>query len=276
MLKERIATAIVLLGVFLSAVFFLQTGLFAILIGVVVAVGSYEWARLCKLVQNGAFAFSVASTGLFSLVVWGLQATDPSRPGVASVYGVVSLFWILAVPIWLRIGTSFGTQFLALTVGTLVVVPAGLAIVSVHSVGPGVLVGMLVFIWLADTAAYFSGRRFGRHKLAPLISPGKTWEGAAGALMATLIYASICPMIWPQWGVPVRGMDWVVYLSVSALLCAISIVGDLFESSVKRHAGVKDSGTILPGHGGVLDRIDSITSTLPLAALIFYFVARGG
>ena len=134
---------------------------------------------------------------------------------------------------------------------------------------------MLVLIWGADTSAYFIGRAFGRHKLAPAISPGKTWEGVAGAQVATLVYAVACVVISPSLQTMVQGGNWAPFLGVASLLCAISIVGDLFESLIKRQAMVKDSGTLLPGHGGVLDRIDSITSTVPVAALLFYVLAGG-
>ena len=163
----------------------------------------------------------------------------------------------------------------ALIVGILVVVPAGLSVVSMHSIAPLVLLMLLALVWIADIAAYFVGRAIGKHKLAPRISPGKSWEGALGALVATSIYAIICAMLMPQLSVIVKGGLWVVCLGIAVLLWALSIMGDLFESLVKRQAGVKDSGTLLPGHGGILDRIDSITSTLPVSALLFYVISGG-
>jgi phosphatidate cytidylyltransferase len=151
-----------------------------------------------------------------------------------------------------------------------VLVPAGLAALSL---APAQLLLALGLVWIADTAAYLAGRAFGRRKLAPSISPGKTWEGAAGAAGATLIYAIICALPGAPLGAYVQGAGWVAYLAVATLLCAVSIAGDLFESAVKRQAGAKDSGALLPGHGGVLDRIDSITSTLPIAALSLHWIA---
>jgi len=121
-------------------------------------------------------------------------------------------------------------------------------------------------------AAHEAGA-FGRRKLAPSISPSKTWEGAAGGLLGTLSYAIICAAFVPQWGASFTGAQWAAYLAGTALLCAASIVGDLFESAAKRQAGVKDSGEALPGHGGILDRIDSATSTLPLAAALLPLMA---
>jgi len=116
--------------------------------------------------------------------------------------------------------------------------------------------------------AYFAGNAFGRRRLAPSISPGKTWEGVAGAVGACLIYAIICALPGAPLGPYVQGATWAVYLAGAALLCGLSIVGDLFESALKRRAGAKDSGALLPGHGGVLDRIDSVMPILPIAAML--------
>ena len=276
MLKARVATAIVLLGVFLSALFMLPTRQFAILVGAVVAAGAFEWATLAKAAGRGSYFYATLCACLYAAVVWGAQAIDPSRPDVAGLYALAALFWILAVPLWLAYGLRFPSRTIALAVGIVVVVPAGLSIVSLHSIAPQVLLMFLALVWVADIAAYFTGRAFGRHKLAPAISPGKTWEGVAGALAATMLYAIVCATISPLLVATIRGGLWVPYLGVAVVLCAISIVGDLFESSVKRQAAAKDSGTLLPGHGGVLDRIDSITSTLPVAALLFYLTAGGG
>src|SRR5437867_4043409 len=153
-------------------------------------------------------------------------------------------------PLWLKLVT-----------GALVALPAQQVLL------------VLGLTWVADTAAYFVGSRFGRRKLAPSISPSKTWEGAAGGLLGTLSYAIICAAFVPQWGASFTGTQWAVHLAGTALLCAASIVGDLFESAAKRQAGVKDSGEALPGHGGILDRIDSATSTLPLAAALLPLMA---
>jgi phosphatidate cytidylyltransferase len=140
-----------------------------------------------------------------------------------------------------------------------VILPAALAFVILR---PLEVLLVLLLVWIADTAAYFVGRAWGRHKLAPGISPGKTWEGALGGTAGALVYAIIL-------GTFIEGLLWVPYLLAAALLAVLSIVGDLFESAVKRQAAVKDSGTLLPGHGGILDRIDSATAALPVAALLW-------
>ena len=157
-----------------------------------------------------------------------------------------------------------------LLAGLAVLIPTGLAAVALPA---DRLLLALGLVWIADTAAYLAGRAFGKRKLAPSISPGKTWEGVAGAAAASLIYAIICALPGAPLGAYVQGAGWMVYLAVVIMLCAVGIVGDLFESAIKRQAGAKDSGALLPGHGGVLDRIDSIASTLPIAALSFHWMA---
>lgn len=275
MLKERIATAIALLAVFLSAVFLLPTRQFAILVAGVVGVGAYEWAALAKISKAARCSFSAGCAALFAFGVWGVQAIDPSRPELAAMHALAFLFWIVIVPAWLARGWKMRSRIVALATGAIVVLPAGFSVVSLHSIAPYAVLMVLAFVWIADIAAYFAGRAFGAHKLAPEISPGKTWEGVAGAMVAAIIYAIICVMVSPQLSAIVTGGSWALCVSVAALLCAVSILGDLFESLMKRQAGVKDSGTLLPGHGGVLDRIDSITSTLPTAAFLFYLITGG-
>lgn len=275
MLKERIATGAVLLSVFLFLIYSLSTRQFAVVVAAVVAIGTFEWAGLAKASRRTRLSFSALCTSVFVWVIWAWQAIDPSRPEIAALYALAALFWIFAAPVCLARGTRIGSSTALLGIGVLVVVPAGFAVIGLHYVGPEALLMILALVWIADIAAYFSGRAFGKHKLAPSISPSKTWEGVAGALVATLVYAIACALIWPQLGSAVRERSWVLYLAVAALLCAVSIVGDLFESLVKRQAAVKDSGTLLPGHGGVLDRIDSLSATLPVAAWLFYLVVGG-
>jgi phosphatidate cytidylyltransferase len=183
-----------------------------------------------------------------------------------AAFFISALFWLFAAPAWLWHGMKPGHARLLAAAGFVVLVPAGLAMMVLP---PRAVLIVLILVWVADTAAYFVGSRFGRHKLAPAISPGKTWEGAAGALAGTVVYAIICVALIPQLKSGIAGGIWAAYLAAAAGLCVASILGDLFESAAKRQAGVKDSGALLPGHGGILDRIDSATSTLPLAALLW-------
>ena len=148
--------------------------------------------------------------------------------------------------------------------------PEPFCLVALHAVDTWLMLAAMALVWVADIAAYFSGRAFGRHKLAPAISPGKTWEGVAGAVVGVLAYGGIVFSFSPLAGRLPLSIPVIVLMLV--LLTAVSVMGDLFESLLKRQAGIKDSSQLLPGHGGVLDRIDALTSTLPLAALILYFL----
>uniref|UniRef100_UPI003FA26E9D phosphatidate cytidylyltransferase n=1 Tax=Zoogloea ramigera TaxID=350 RepID=UPI003FA26E9D len=160
----------------------------------------------------------------------------------------------------------------AALVGFVLLVPPSLAIAHLRLLSPWLLLGVMAAVWVADIAAYFTGRAFGRRKLAPSISPGKSWEGAYGAVVGVAVYGLTClSYIGYPLGEPGR---LVLALVGLVAFTAVSIIGDLFESMVKRQAGVKDSGTLLPGHGGILDRIDSLTSTLPLAALVVLWIAK--
>lgn len=268
MLRTRIATAVAMLGGFLSCLFLLPTAYFGILICCVLIIAATEWGALTGMTRNSRAMFATACAAVFAYMVWGVQASDATRSSVATIYAASSVFWIVVAPIWLARGTRIRSSYSATALGFLVIVPCGLAAVSVHAQAPEILLGMLGLIWIADSAAYFAGKAYGRHKLAPSISPGKTIEGAIGAIFASMAYASLAALVSPLLADVVGSIGWMAYLGVATLICALSIVGDLFESLIKRQANVKDSGNLLPGHGGILDRIDSVTSTLPLAALL--------
>ena len=253
----RVITALVLLAVFLPAVLLAPPWLWALLVTVVVAAGAYEWARLSEF-PCGLQQVYAALVGMVALGVY-LQPAAEAQLLQAALFILAALFWAFAAPLWLATGWQGRTVFVRAATGLILLLPTGAALVYLRGEGPGVLVAILAIVWIADTAAYFSGRAFGRRKLAPRISPGKTWEGVAGALLVLLVYA--WAMRGYQSAVPLP----VLFLMVAALLY-FSVLGDLFESWIKRVAEVKDSGTLLPGHGGVLDRIDAMTSALPLAA----------
>jgi len=253
----RALTATVLLAVFLAALLLLERPAFAVLVAVVIALGAFEWGRLAGLGRGVLAAYAAACLVLFGLLR-GSALVEP-------VLWAAALFWTVAVPWWLATGvTSKGRAWL-LAAGIAALVPAGVAMAGLP---PRYLLMMLGLVWVADTAAYAVGSAIGRHKLAPSISPGKSWEGVGGASVAGLIYAIICAIVDPVLEARIQGAVWAPYLAGAALLCAAGIVGDLFESALKRQAGAKDSGKLLPGHGGVLDRIDSATATLPPALLL--------
>jgi phosphatidate cytidylyltransferase len=260
LLLVRVLTAAALLAAFLSALWFLDRAAFAVLVAAVVGLGGYEWAQLGRSRKPAAAVYGVACALIFlALARWGAAAPW--------IFAAAGAFWILAVPAWLARGFQSCPAQLLPAAGLVMLVPAGLALATL---GRGEILMLLGLVWVADTAAYVAGRAFGRRKLAPAISPGKTWEGVAGAVVATLIYAIIWASLDPEWRRRLQGAVWVAYLAGTVLLCAASVLGDLFESAAKRRAGVKDSGSLLPGHGGVLDRIDSATAMLPVALLLMH------
>lgn len=261
----RILTALVLLAAFLAALLLLDQAWFAVLVGVVVALGANEWARLTGWRGRMTLAYAAAC-----VLVWYAFLQLPALTGGLMLGALV--FWIGAVPYWLARGWRASPAALSSLVGLAVLVPAGVAMAVLPRADLLMLLGL---VWIADSAAYFSGRALGRRKLAPAISPGKTWEGVAGAVASCLAYAIICAMAIPSLRAQVQGAAWVPYLLGAGFLCAVSIVGDLFESAVKRQAGAKDSGALLPGHGGVLDRIDAIAAALPVGALLLRQLQAG-
>jgi len=213
-------------------------------VALLIAAAAYEWARLCAM-QAPLYALSLGAVFFFI-------PPDPAW------FLLAATFWVLITPLWLWRGVTAAHKRILALAGVPLLLPAGLAMVVLPA--PQVL-AVLALTWIADTTAYFAGTRWGRHKLAPSISPGKTWEGAAGGLAGVLVYAGIMAAM-------VEGIAWAPFLGAAMLLAVLSIVGDLFESAAKRQAAVKDSGALLPGHGGILDRIDSATSTLPIAAAL--------
>ena len=245
-----------MIAALLAALFLLPRFGLAALVALVIAGAAFEWARLCRLRTELAWAYAMVLAGLFcALVVMPASAQ--------AVFALAAFFWLVAAPLWLARGVHADHARALAVAGLLVLVPAALAMVSLK---PAQVLAILVLVWIADTAAYFVGRNWGSRKLAPRVSPGKTWEGAAGGVAAAAAYAIILSVL-------VEGRFRVVYVAAAAVLAVVSIVGDLFESALKRQAEVKDSGVLLPGHGGILDRIDSTTSTLPLAAVLARWMA---
>lgn len=240
-----------LIAALLGALFFLpRTGL-AVLIAVLLGLGAFEWARLCRLQTWAIWLYAQAVPLLFLAVLYaGLQQ---------ELFALAAVFWLVIVPLWMWRGVRPEQATRIGAAGFAVLVPAGLAMLALR---PLEVLLVLVLVWIADSAAYFVGRAWGRRKLAPSISPGKSWEGAVGGVVGAAAYAIIT-------GLFMERIAWAAFIAAAVLLAMVSIIGDLFESAAKRQAGVKDSGTLLPGHGGVLDRIDSATAALPLAALLW-------
>ena len=232
----RVATAAALLAGLLAALLLLDARQLAVLLGIAVLLAGQEWGRLAGLGQPQALLYAILAAALFGVAVVNWFASPRVLP---VLFGVSALFWLFLVPAWLRRGLGASGRPALLAAGIVVLVPTGMAVLTLP---PGRLLLLLGLVWIADTAAYFAGRALGRRLLAPTISPGKTWEGVAGAVAATLIYAIICAVPGAPFAERVRDAAWIPYLGGAVLLCALSIVGDLFESALKRRAGAKDSG----------------------------------
>jgi phosphatidate cytidylyltransferase len=274
MLSTRILTALVLIPLVLAAMFGLQTAHFALVLLVVIAVGAAEWAALAGWKGVSRWGLVIAT-----LVAAGaLLYVADLRPGkgwrdavVVPVCGLATIFWVLIVPPWLRHRWRLPAGLPTALLGGAILVAAWVALVQLHARSPWALLAAMAIVWIADTAAYFSGRAFGRRKLAPQISPGKSWEGVYGGIAAVALYALL---LTPNVREFSPGVDAVAWVLLAMMLAALSVVGDLFESLLKRQAGVKDSGRILPGHGGVLDRVDALLSAMPAAALALQVMQR--
>lgn len=277
MLKARVLTALVLLAGFLVALFFLPPLYWTLLLSLLMLLAAHEWGGLAGYGPAGKVVY-VLLTAFVLGVFFGLGQSHEftELPFSNWFYLAAFLFWFAVAPAWLRFKWSLRNPVIMALTGWVVLVPTWMAMVEMHEI-PHMLLGLMAVVWVADSAAYFAGRRYGRHKLAPVISPKKTWEGVLGAyLVVTAIYLGLWLLVLDA----PAGSQAPSGLILVWLLVALSIEGDLFESWLKREAGLKDSGSLLPGHGGILDRIDALTSTLPLAALLlsllFAFMPASG
>lgn len=272
MLATRVATAVVILVVLVAMLFFAPAPLWALFVLAIALVGCWEWSRLCGLSPRAQAAYLLGS-GAIGAGFWVLGVIDAETAFTAAAstsFVLAAAFWILAAPLWLARGLRPSAAVCA-AAGWLVLWPTWFAFVVLREWSPWLLLAVAALVWVADIAAYFAGRRFGRHKLAPAVSPGKTWEGLAGALAGVAVYGVALSWIAHARPTPISAvfestLGAPVIVAMLALML-LSVVGDLLESWMKRGAGVKDSSALLPGHGGVLDRIDALTSTLPVAAL---------
>ena len=255
MLKLRVLTAVVALGALLVVLFVLPPAIAQGVFAALILAGAWEWSGFLRpekaavrLVYVGLIAalLAAASVGLANEFAVGVVLK------VALAWWLIALFWVFMFPTPIP-------KLAGWICGALVLIPAYLAIMSLYSLQPALLLFVLVIVWVADIGAYFTGKRFGKVKLAPKISPGKTWEGVFGGLLAVAVLA----LVRARW----LEIEIAVLLPFCLAVAIISIIGDLTVSMFKRNAGVKDSGRLFPGHGGVLDRIDSVTAAAPLFAL---------
>jgi phosphatidate cytidylyltransferase len=280
MLSTRIVTALILVPLVLAALFLLPPAGWSAAALAAIAVAALEWARLAGWKRRGQLAFAalVVLIGAAALLVPAARFGADGWPAVtlSLLCGPAVAFWLLVAPGWLRSNYRPVSAPIMAVTGAIVLIGAWAAVVELQARGPWVVLAAMAIVWIADTAAYFAGRAFGRHKLAPSISPGKTWEGVYGALLAVAAYALLLTPFAQRGGYtsPVTPAASGIWIALVLGLALLSIEGDLLESLLKRHAGVKDSGTILPGHGGVLDRIDALLSAMPAAALLtLWFLA---
>ncbi len=263
MLRTRIITAIVLIIGFLTALFLASAQVWAILTLAITLIGVWEWSNLIKLNQTQMLCHLAIASSLGLLITFASKT--PLAPFqnqlVLILLGGATLFWVAIAPVWLITRKTCSNRLVMGGLGLLLLLATWVGLTGLHGISPWLLLAIIATVSIADSAAYFAGKRFGRHKLAPEISPGKTWEGVAGAMLAVSLYGAV--LCYYQ--------HYSLWLMVGLwLVVVLSIMGDLFESLLKRQAGLKDSGQLLPGHGGVLDRIDGLIPTLAVTLFCIY------
>lgn len=282
MLKQRVITAFILLLILLPALFYPSPKPFCAVALLLISAAAWEWARLNGYGATAAYFAGAACLGL-CLAAWWLGMLRPPFP-FPVLWILLGAFWVLVGALTLRRGVSAWAkvpQSARLVGGLVVLAAAWLAVAQARVVGINFLLSVLLLVWVADIFAYFTGRAFGgriaKGKLAPSISPGKSWEGVWGGMTGVVVMAFV--WVWAdasqQAAVPslyshLFARGWWLMLAGVLFMAAMSVIGDLVESLIKRSAGVKDSSGLLPGHGGVLDRVDALLPTLPLAMMLYF------
>lgn len=275
MLKQRLLTAAILVPLVVWGILRLPTEYLAMVLALFILQGAWEWTAFMKMtsmVKRGLYVVIVAA-GLAGS--WMLLRDESSN---WMAIPVLSLFWwLLAIALVLQFPNSvsrWSSSTAQFVIGLIVLIPTWLAVVALHESGeqgPMLVMYLLSLIWVADSGAYFSGRAWGKRKLAPAVSPGKSWEGVVGGAVLSLAYAVGAAQV-----LELPGNQWALFVVLSLVTVLFSVLGDLTESMFKRHAGIKDSGTLLPGHGGVLDRIDSVTAAAPVFVVGYWLGGFAG
>lgn len=252
-MKQRVITAIIALLLLTLVLFFVPPMVAQVVIIAVILAGAWEWSAFLGTSGNAMRILYVCGIGVLLAAVTFVSGVDASLVlKISLAWWVVALVWTFFYPTAIPLAVRW-------IVGVFVLVPVYLALVLLYQADPSILLFALLVVWVADSGAFFAGKTMGRVKLAPSISPGKTWEGVIGGLVAVGLLASV-RSVWV-------GTDLSVFVPFCLAAACLSVVGDLTISMFKRNSGVKDSGTLFPGHGGVLDRIDSVAAAAPLFAL---------
>ena len=280
MLKTRVITAVVLLALFIPILFFSPTIILSLVVSIIISLAAWEWGRFIWGVKSRfPIYYSLMIQLLFVILIYCIHLSDDALVSklnnlMSNVLWIIIIFWLFVVPIILSRKLQFSIQkntSLFAIVGVIIFMSDWYAFMLLRDSGVWVLLSVLMIVWTADIGAYFTGKKIGIHKLAPQLSPGKSIEGAIGGMVAVCILGIIFyagnlsssnffNMIGQQY-------SWLILIPLSIFLAGMSVVGDLFESQLKRLSSMKDSSGLLPGNGGVLDRIDALLPVLPIAAL---------
>lgn len=268
MLKQRIITALVLAPIMIGGIFYLPLGQFKLFIAAIVTLGAWEWANLSGIqIQVGRIAYAGMVAGLIWAIEFGGLVQEVDLLYMALVWWILAFVLVAFHP---KLKGLWGREPVRLLMGLAILLPMWVGFVQIKSYpfNDYLIMYVMFVVWGADVGAYFAGRTFGKHKLAASVSPGKTWEGVYGGLLVTFLMAlGGGYLLENNAGLSLSGTQWLLLVVITLAITFVSVVGDLIESMVKRHRGIKDSSNLLPGHGGVMDRIDSMTAALPMFAL---------
>ena len=280
MLKQRLITAVVLIPLALATIFLLPLAWFGVVVTAVLALATWEWSPLMGVTnKTGRIAYTLFNTVILAGLYWltpfeNIWHQDGVVDGLFYIVLIGGIWWLLAIVLVFNFPRSKAlwckSKMFIGVFGVLVLVPAWAALMALRSLhydsnplfGSFTVLFVFVLIWAADAGAYFVGKQFGKHKLMPAVSPGKTMEGLIGGLLLAIVAMIVVAQL-----ISLPGELALAFYGVGIVTVLVSVFGDLNESMFKRCAGVKDSGSILPGHGGILDRIDSLTSALPIFLL---------